>query len=107
MLRNDDLAAYFLALAHPVRLAIVEAIIQNNNCVGEAALDIPNVSLYTYGVHFRALRRAGVIKSIVLKNKQYYCLDCDKLETFKTLFDELYYRVNRNAEELESCIKNQ
>jgi hypothetical protein len=99
---HKKLAAYCRSLGLPARVAIVESIAKNKNCAEEDILDIDFIARTTVAAHLLNLKKEGIIKGSVTRSKMKYCIDWDKLDEFKQLFDALYLQVKSHQENV-SC----
>lgn len=93
MFRHEYFSEFCRSVGHPVRLAILDAIVAHNNCIEESILQVPSVTPTAFAFHIKALKRVGLIKGTIFKSKQCYYVNWDKLETFKVIFDDFYDRV--------------
>lgn len=111
MFSHQYFSEFCRSVAHPTRLAILDEIMAHSNCIEERVLQVPDVSHATLALHLKALKRAGLIKGNIHKSKNSYCIDWEKLETFKLLFDDLYQRANTYKAQVLSnegkCTKEQ
>ena len=88
-MRNySEVARKFRALAHPMRLKLVNELIKGECCVGEAqkclSISQPNVSQ-----HLKVLKEAGIIISRREKNRVCYRASDDSVKKiFKIIFRE-------------------
>ena len=99
---HKKLAAYCRSLGLPARVAIVEAIAKNKSCVINDLATIDLVAKATVMEHLRNLKKEGIVKGSVTRSKACYCIDWDKLDEFKLLFDELYNQVKSHQESVSS-----
>lgn len=98
------LASFCRSFAHPNRVAIIEKIAQKQNCVEDEILGIGEASSLTISEHLRSLKKEGFIKGQLGKSKMSFCIDWEKLDEFKMLFDELYNQVKQHQENV-TCNK--
>lgn len=90
--KQNRLALLMKALAHPARIAILQAMIKANACIcGELVLEL-GLAQATISQHLKELKNAGLIKGTVEGTSICYCIDekgwkqCKKeMETFFTL----------------------
>jgi DNA-binding transcriptional ArsR family regulator len=73
--KNNAIASYAKALAHPARIAIIELLIKKQSCVcGDIVNELP-LSQSTVSQHLKALKEAGLIKGEIEGSKVCYCID--------------------------------
>ena len=79
----QELAAFAKVLAHPARLAILDYIAGQNQCIsGDITSEIP-LSRTTVSQHLQELKNAGLIHGTVSGTRVYYCLEADKILELK------------------------
>jgi ArsR family transcriptional regulator, arsenate/arsenite/antimonite-responsive transcriptional repressor len=89
--RENKIAAYAKALAHPARVAILQLLIKKNSCIcGDIVEDLP-LSQSTVSQHLKELKEAGLIKGNIEGKSVCYCIDENEWSKAKeyvlTLFD--------------------
>ncbi len=84
-----DLAGLAWAIAHPIRVRILQILIEKNACVcGELVDELP-VAQSTVSQHLKILKEAGLIRGDVDGPKVCYCVDTAGLKRLKSLVKEL------------------
>ncbi len=87
---QNKLALMAKALAHPARIAILEALIKKGRCVCSEIVDELPLSQSTVSQHLKAMKEAGLLKGETDGPYRCYCLDtenCKKLlDSIKTMF---------------------
>jgi len=74
-IKQNKLAAYAKALAHPARVAIVEHLAKSNTCICGDIVDVLPLSQSTVSQHLRELKSAGLIKGEIEGTSVNYCID--------------------------------
>ena len=88
--KDNRIAKYAKALAHPARVAILKLLINRQACVcGDIVDEIP-LSQSTVSQHLKELKEAGLIKGDIEGVKVCYCIDADELNIAKTVLQELF-----------------
>lgn len=73
--KNNSLAKYAKALAHPARIAILQLLTKKQTCIcGDIVDEIP-LSQSTVSQHLKELKEAGLIKSDIEGATVCYCID--------------------------------
>src|SRR5699024_8728502 len=89
------------ALGHPARIAILEMLLEQVECIcGDIADQLP-LAQSTVSQHLKSLKEAGVIKGKVEGISVCYCIDEESVEDFSTLlgpFIETIHRPDRCCE---------
>ena len=78
-------ANLFKALAHPVRLQILEYLVQTRSCLSGDISDVFPLTRTTLNQHMKELKDAGLICSHVKGTKIVYCLNCKKIEELSNI----------------------
>ena len=74
-LKQNRLAGYAKALAHPARVAIVEYLSKSKSCMCGDIVEVLPLSQSTVSQHLRELKNAGLIKGSIDGTSVCYCLD--------------------------------
>ncbi|MGI8583502.1 MAG: ArsR/SmtB family transcription factor [Chitinophagaceae bacterium] len=73
--KDNKLAKYSKALAHPARIAILQLLAKKQTCIcGDIVDEIP-LSQSTVSQHLKELKEAGLIKGDIEGAKVCYCID--------------------------------
>ena len=80
---KEKLAGIFKALAHPVRLEIIEHLKRVNCCICGEIVKILPLSQSTVSQHLKQLKKAGLVKGEIEGPRTCYCVDHDVLNRFK------------------------
>jgi DNA-binding transcriptional ArsR family regulator len=88
--KQNKIAKYTKALAHPARVAILELLIKKQSCIcGDIVDDLP-LSQSTVSQHLKELKECGLIKGDVDGAKVCYCIDEKEWETAKNYLSTLF-----------------
>ena len=91
-------AELFKALGHPARIAIIEYLIDKNDCVCGDLVAVLPLSQSTISQHLAALKNVGIIKGEIAGSKTCYCIDpevLDELNTINQLLISSYSKKNQ------------
>ena len=91
----ETFAAICKALAHPIRVQIVNYLQRIDKCFCGDIVELLPLAQSTVSQHLKCLKDAGLIKGEVEGPKTCYCLDKDKLEKFSRLVADLGFAVER------------
>ena len=73
--RENKMARYARALAHPARIAILQLLAKKQSCIcGDIVEELP-LSQSTVSQHLKELKEAGLIKGDIEGAKVCYCID--------------------------------
>lgn len=74
-IKDNKIAKYAKALAHPARVAILQLLIKKQACIcGDIVEELP-LSQSTVSQHLKELKEAGLIKGDIDGAKICYCID--------------------------------
>jgi ArsR family transcriptional regulator len=80
--QQNTLANIAKALGHPARLAIVEYLLKQKECVcGDIVSELP-LAQATVSQHLKELKTAGIIKGNIEGNSICYCLNEETIAEF-------------------------
>ena len=94
-LRENRMANYAKALAHPARIAILNLLIKKKSCICGDIVDELPLSQSTVSQHLKELKQAGLIKGDIEGAKVCYCIDDKEWKAAKERFDQLFYSFKR------------
>ena len=80
--QQNSLANIAKALGHPARLAIIEYLLQQKECVcGDIVSELP-LAQATVSQHLKELKSAGIIKGNIEGNSICYCINENTIVEF-------------------------
>lgn len=89
-LKDNRVAAYAKALAHPARVAILRLLIRKQACICGDIVDELPLSQSTVSQHLKELKAAGLIKGDIDGVKVCYCIDDKEWFAAKNYLTELF-----------------
>jgi DNA-binding transcriptional ArsR family regulator len=89
-LKDNKIANYAKALAHPARIAILKLLIQKQTCVCGDIVDELPLSQSTVSQHLKELKQAGLIKGDIEGTRVCYCIDEKEWKAAKGRMDQLF-----------------
>ena len=88
--KEQDLAEFAKALAHPARIAILKVLAEHNECIcGEIVAVLP-LAQSTISQHLKELKNAGLINGTVDGPRSCYCINWKAFEKFNQQFSLLF-----------------
>ncbi|HOZ86878.1 MAG TPA: metalloregulator ArsR/SmtB family transcription factor [Bacteroidia bacterium] len=88
--KDNKIAKYAKALAHPARVAILQMLIKKQSCIcGDIVEELP-LSQSTVSQHLKELKEAGLIKGDIDGAKVCYCIDEAEWEIARTYLESLF-----------------
>lgn len=94
--KENKIARYAKALAHPARIAILQVLIKKQSCIcGDIVEELP-LSQSTVSQHLKELKEAGLIKGDIDGVKVCYCIDEKEWENAKTYLSSFFAGYTTN-----------
>jgi DNA-binding transcriptional ArsR family regulator len=88
--KDNRLARYAKAMAHPARVAILRILIRKQACIcGDIVEELP-LSQSTISQHLKELKEAGLIKGDIEGAKVCYCIDEKELMEARNVLNSLF-----------------
>ncbi len=91
--KEQELAAFAKALAHPARIAILKVLAQHNECICGEIVDVLPLAQSTVSQHLKELKNAGLINGTVDGPKSCYCINWKAFEKFNAEFNFLFSKL--------------
>ena len=88
--KEQDLANFAKAIAHPARIAILKVLAQRNECICGEIVEVLPLAQSTVSQHLKELKNAGLIDGSVDGPKSCYCINWKAFEKFNTAFSMLF-----------------
>lgn len=89
-IKDNKIAKYAKALAHPARIAILRVLIKKQACICGDIVDELPLSQSTVSQHLKELKESGLIKGDIEGAKVCYCIDEKEWESAKTYLNTLF-----------------
>ncbi|HXU28355.1 MAG TPA: metalloregulator ArsR/SmtB family transcription factor [Bacteroidia bacterium] len=96
-IKDNKIAKYAKALAHPARVAILQLLIKKQACICGDIVDELPLSQSTVSQHLKELKEAGLIKGDIDGAKMCYCIDEKEWENAKTYLTTLFEAYTNKA----------
>ena len=96
--KEQDLAVFAKALAHPARIAILKVLAQREECICGEIVELLPLAQSTVSQHLKELREAGLIEGEVDGPRSCYCINWKSFEKFLAEFNTLFSQLrNKNT----------
>lgn len=92
--KQNELAELAKALAHPARVAIIQHLLKINACINSDLIEELGLAQATISQHLRALKDAGIIQGTIEGVSVSYCINPQRWDEIKTLFNGLFDEFN-------------
>jgi predicted transcriptional regulator len=90
--KQNDIARYAKAIAHPARVAIIEYLLKSNACINGDLVQELGLAQATISQHLRELKEIGIIQGTIDGSKVSYCINAKNWsmirDQFSVLFDQ-------------------
>lgn len=94
--KDNKIANYAKALAHPARVAILQLLIKKQSCIcGDIVEELP-LSQSTVSQHLKELKEAGLIKGEIEGAKVCYCINEKEWDSAKNYLTGLFASFKKN-----------
>ena len=80
--KEQDLADFAKALAHPARIAILKLLAHKNECICGEIVDVLPLAQSTVSQHLKELKNAGLISGTIDGPRSCYCINWKAFEKF-------------------------
>jgi len=91
--KEQDLAAFAKAIAHPARIAILKVLAQKNECICGEIVEVLPLAQSTVSQHLKELKEAGLIDGSVDGPRSCYCINWKAFEKFNAEFTGLFDKL--------------
>jgi DNA-binding transcriptional ArsR family regulator len=88
--RDNRIARYMKALAHPARIAIIRILLKRQTCICGDIVDELPLSQSTVSQHLKELKESGLIKGNIDGSSVCYCIDEREWESAKECCEQLF-----------------
>lgn len=95
--KENKIAKYAKALAHPARVAILQLLLKKQNCICGDIVDELPLSQSTVSQHLKELKEAGLIKGDIDGVKICYCIDEKEWVEAKNYLMVLFNSLTKKA----------
>lgn len=95
--KDNIIAAYAKALAHPARVAILQFLIKSQSCICGDIVDELPLAQSTISQHLKELKEAGLIKGNIDGAKVCYCINEKEWDTAKSYLTTLFESFKGNV----------
>lgn len=93
-IHQNELANLAKAFSHPARIAILEHLVKENECItGDLVKEI-GLAQATISQHLKELKNAGLIQGTISGVSVCYCINGAKWNKFKEIFNTFIEKYN-------------
>ena len=95
--REQDLANFAKAMAHPARIAILKVLAQRNECICGEIVELLPLAQSTVSQHLKELKNACLIKGSIEGNAICYCIDEKSIEKLINYFSKITTKLKSKS----------
>jgi len=88
--KEQDLASFAKAMAHPARISILKVLAQHNECICGKIVELLPLAQSTVSQHLKELKNAGLITGTIDGPRSCYCINWKAFEKFNQEFNLLF-----------------
>ena len=93
----NQVAAISKVFAHPARIAIIEHISKQQDCICNDLVEVIGLSQATVSQHLQVIKNAGILRGRVKGKNQYYCINKSKVNQFKATIETFFEKTLNNC----------
>lgn len=94
---QNELAQVAKVLAHPARIAILEYISRQENCICNDLVDVIGLSQPTISQHLNEIKKIGLLKGTFEGKNLCYCINEERWEELQNSFNTFFANINYNC----------
>jgi len=95
--KDQSLASFAKALSHPARIAILEVLAKNDECICGEIVEVLPLAQSTVSAHLKALKYAGLIKGTIDGPRSCYCINTTAFAKLEKQLNAFMSRVQKNT----------
>jgi DNA-binding transcriptional ArsR family regulator len=96
--KEQDLASFAKAMAHPARIAILKVLAQHNECLCGEIVNVLPLAQSTVSQHLKELKKAGLINGVIDGPRSCYCINWKAFEKFNNEISLLFNNLKLKNE---------
>ena len=89
----NKLAAFAKVFSHPARIAILQYISKQENCICNDIVDEIGLSQPTISQHLQVINQAGLLKGNFKGKSLCYCINVDRLQEFQETLNGFFNKT--------------
>lgn len=91
--KEQDLANFAKAIAHPARIAILKVLAQKEECICGEIVEVLPLAQSTVSQHLKALQEAGLIEGTIDGPRSCYCINWKTFSKFCDQFTNSFSKL--------------
>ncbi|WP_422349923.1 ArsR/SmtB family transcription factor [Flagellimonas sp.] len=94
---QNELAQAAKVLAHPARIAILEYVSRQENCICNDLVDVIGLAQPTISQHLNEIKKIGLLKGTFEGKNLCYCINQERWEELQQSFNVFFSNINQNC----------
>ncbi|WP_350284526.1 metalloregulator ArsR/SmtB family transcription factor [uncultured Croceitalea sp.] len=94
---HNELANAAKVLSHPARIAILEYISKQDNCICTDLVDVIGLAQPTISQHLNEIKKIGLLKGTFEGKNLCYCIDRERWAALQNAFNTFFSNINQNC----------
>ncbi|MEM8999485.1 MAG: metalloregulator ArsR/SmtB family transcription factor [Bacteroidota bacterium] len=94
---QNELANVAKVLAHPARIAILDYVSKQENCICNDLVDVIGLSQPTISQHLNEIKKIGLLKGTFEGKNLCYCINREKWNELQNLLHSFFNNINQNC----------
>ena len=95
--RTNDIALVAKVFAHPARVAILEYVSKQKDCICSDIVNEIGLSQPTISQHLQVINKAGLLKGNFKGKSLCYCINIKRFQEFQELFNSFFNKTKFNC----------
>lgn len=95
--RHNELAQIAKVMAHPARIAILEYISRQENCICTDLVDEIGLAQPTISQHLNEIKKVGLLRGTFEGKNLCYCINQDRWVHIQQLLSSFFLNINLNC----------
>ena len=87
---HNEIAAIAKVFAHPARVAILQYVSQQQNCICNDIVNEVGLSQPTISQHLQVIKNAGLLKGTTKGKNLCYCINAERLSQFQDMLNAFF-----------------
>ncbi len=100
---QNEVAELAKALGHPARIAILQLLSDQNQCINGTLVSEIGLAQATISQHLKALKEVGLIQGTIEGVAVSYCINRAKIESLQALFGKLFEGLQNPTNSTDCC----
>jgi len=96
--KQNKLAQWMKALAHPARIAIIQRLVKSQDCICGDLVEELGLAQATISQHLKELKKVGLIKGTIAGTSICYCINDKVWNQYRDAFESFFVTYSCKAD---------